>query len=87
MAVYKDGNLKSSISALADIVIRHGLPIPPARAQANEAVYEAAKKMLVGDSIDLPYTRTPISANLSRTTGFKFTQRKVDDFLRIWRVE
>lgn len=70
---------------VAPVVVQRGIPIPAGRGKHTE-VYHAALDMQVGDHIDIPYSRTPIANNLARKTGYAFTQRKVDDILRIWRT-
>lgn len=62
-----------------------GIPIPPAK-QQNLELYQTVATMPVGACIDIPYTRTPVANNLSRTFGYTFRQRKVGDVLRIWRT-
>lgn len=85
MALYK--------SALPDvvkdfeIVVNRGIPIPEPRAASNIALYNAAKGLEVGDSIDIPYCRVGIASNLARDTGYTFTQRKIGNILRIWRTK
>ena len=70
----------------AEVVIRRGIPIPASKSQSNGRLYALARKMEVGDCIDLPYTRTGVAGNLGRALGYEFTQRKVGDILRVWRT-
>lgn len=65
--------------------IEKGVPIP--NGKPRSPMYEAASKMEVGDSMLIPYSRGAVAHNLSRSTKFKFKQRKEGEFLRIWRVE
>jgi hypothetical protein len=72
--------------------VEKGVPIPTERKKQKDSVFSAAKLMEVGDCLTLPYTRNyPWASNLSRATGFKFTQRKVETedgpAIRIWRTE
>lgn len=67
--------------------IDKGVPIPPyAGQQRTSDIAETARHMEVGDSVLVPYTRSPIAHNMERATGFKFTQRKEGENLRIWRM-
>lgn len=59
------------------------VPLPAPRIDLAEAV----KDMKVGQSFVIPYTRHPRTANLARATGWKFTQAREGDNLRIWRTE
>jgi hypothetical protein len=86
MAIYKEGKPISGYSAFVP-VIKQGIPIPEARNETSIKVYEVALKMQIWDCIDVPYTRNPIAGNLSRATGYAFTQRKIGNILRIWRIE
>lgn len=70
--------------------IEKGLPIPPSQAIGvvrTSSVMQTARSMIIGDSIIVPYTRSPIAANMTRATGFKFSQRKIGKEMRIWRIE
>ena len=68
--------------------IDKGIPIPESRQEHTSPLYRAVKTMEVGDSIVLPYQRKGITHNLSRATGFKFTQAKISDTeMRLWRTE
>lgn len=69
-----------------DVVIKRGIPIPEPRNKSDSRLYGIARKMQVGDCIEIPYSRTGHAANLERSLGYTFTQRKVGDVLRIWRT-
>jgi hypothetical protein len=66
---------------------RMGVPIPEPKQAQNKELYTTVAQMPVGACVDVPYTRSPIASNLSRCFGYKFTQRRVGDMLRLWRVE
>lgn len=71
-------------------VIEKGVPIPPdVRPFVRiSPVMVAARAMEVGDSILIPATQGKQTAgNMGRATGFKFTQRREGDNIRIWRIE
>lgn len=71
------------------IIIEHNVPIPPPinnKPYKISPINETAERMKVGDSILVPYMRESLASSMSRHTGYTFTQRKVGDKLRIWRV-
>jgi len=68
--------------------IDKGVPLPPyAGLRRTSNLAETARAMEVGDSVLVPYTRKPVASNMERATGFKFTQRKEGENLRIWRMK
>jgi len=68
------------------LLIEKGVPIPELPRKGRSPVMVAARAMEIGDSIKIPYVRKPVASNMSRTTGFKFCQRREGDSLRIWRI-
>lgn len=66
------------------IEIKKGIPVPKPRISGLKPI---ASKMEVGDSVDLPYSRTPAAFNFAKITGNKFVQRRVGNVLRVWRTE
>mgnify|MGYP001298319382 CR=1 FL=1 len=70
-------------------VVHTDIPLPEERGSGHlwVEVYKTARKLKVGHCMDIAYTRQPIASNLARQTGYRFTQRKVGDLLRIWRTE
>lgn len=85
MTVYKSGKLISALTS-AEIVTHRGIPIPEPRSPSNLPLYNAARKLEVGDCIDIPYSRNGAAFNIARDTGYTFTQRKIGNILRIWRT-
>ncbi len=69
-------------------VIEKNVPMPYLRRSKYEAYFEAAKKMEIGDSFLIEYTRNhPVVGNIARATGFKFKQIRVSEtHLRVWRI-
>lgn len=81
--IYKNGK---PTETLAVPRIDNDVPIPP-RAGQLSPVMEAAHAMTIGDSILIPVACSKQMAdNLSLATGFKFTQRRQGDNIRIWRI-
>lgn len=86
MKVYKNGVLVPDLV----VQIRKDIPVPTER--YNGAVLSAtARKMEVGDSIDLPYSRKAYTSNMTKATGWKFTQRTTVlsnglKVIRVWRI-
>lgn len=74
-----------------EIPIEKGVPIPPRTdsfLKRTSLVMDAARSMVVGDSILIPASLgKQTTGNMSRATGFKFTQRRYGDNIRIWRIE
>lgn len=75
-----------------EIPIKKGVPIPE-HSRANTPIANAARRMEVGDCIDLPPARTSYVANMSRATDgvAYFTQRITKDetgkdVVRVWRI-
>lgn len=69
--------------------IQQGIPVPPAK--QSKYNFDTWK---VGDSILLPTLEAADSAQTSakswadrRGNGAKFTRRKVEDGIRLWRIE
>ena len=62
------------------------VPIPTSRGPGGELA-KALKDMKVGQSFLMPYTRKPVAGNLARATGWKFTQAREGESLRIWRIK
>ena len=63
--------------------IDKGIPLPPQRQKYPFVDME------VGDSIELEVTRSSVGtsiANCQRATGRKFTVRKTEKGIRVWRV-
>lgn len=72
-------------SWLDSLKFEDDVPLPTHR--QHGLVMEALKDLKVGQSFVVPYTRHPIAANIARATGWKFTQAKEGDKLRIWRIK
>lgn len=85
MPIFKSGKEVNSLLTY-QIVVNRGIPVPPPRAASNIPLYNAAKSLEVGDSIDIPYRRVGVASNLARDTGYVFSQRKIGNILRIWRT-
>ncbi len=84
---YRSGNLIPDMKLL-DIDKATSIPCPnDSFIERTSPTNEAARRMEVGDSICIPYTRSPIAHNMHRATGFTFTQRKHGIYLRIWRIK
>lgn len=67
--------------------IEKGVPIPPKMRVPRKAIFH---QMEVGDSVFMPgKKRNPLAytVHIRRTRGWKFTSRKVEGGVRIWRVE
>lgn len=79
--IYRDGK-----PCIEPIEIEQGVPIPEA-SRRTSLITEAARKMKVGNSIMVPYSRGPIVTMMVKATGFKFTQRRIGSKLRIWRIK
>ena len=88
MAVYVDGK-EVSTKLIEPLPIDKGLPIPPTliNFERHSALMATARAMEVGDSVEIDYERSPLASNMARATGFKFTQRKLGNKLRIWRIK
>ena len=89
MAFYRDGKL-----VVDELPIEKNIPIPKAapNMERTSPLYETARSMVVGDSVVIPHDRAhPYTSNMTRATGFKFTQRIVVidgvKMLRIWRTK
>lgn len=86
MTVYVDAKPAKSVTSPFDVVIKRGIPMPESYAKSNSKLYGIAAQMQIGDCIDIPYSRSGTASNLARAFGYEFTQRKVDNVLRIWRT-
>ena len=77
-----------TIYSMGKIQIHQDRPIPPRR--GFHPALETSKNMIIGDYIEIDYSKDSVILNMvpsmARESGFKFTQRKVGDKLRIWRV-
>lgn len=80
--IYRDGK-----PCPDPIKIEHGVPIPERAPTEASVIADAARAMKVGDSIVVPYSRNSFVSLMTKTTGFKFTQRKESKMLRIWRIK
>lgn len=78
--IYRDGK-----PCPEPIEIEHGIPIPAPK--ESSPISDAARKMKVGNSILVPYSRGPIVSTMVKATGFKFTQLRIGSKLRIWRIK
>lgn len=75
-----------------EIPIKKGIPVPE-HSRANTPIATAARKMQVGDCVDLPPARTSYVGNMTRATDgvAQFTQRVTkneagEDIVRVWRI-
>lgn len=69
------------------IKIETGIPVPPSQSK-NRALYEAVKKMEVGQSFLWPLAHRNNIGAMGRDLKMKFTTRAVDEITcRVWRVE
>lgn len=85
----KTAKLEAGVEAELEAGIEHNVDIPQGGRNWQKSVlpvYAQAAKMKIGDCVTTPYTRSPIASNLARLTGFRFTQRRIKDELRIWRI-
>lgn len=69
----------------AMITIEHGIPIP-------QKTKYPLEQLAIGDSFLCPKTTkskniTSLCVAYSKKTGFKYTVRKVEDGLRVWRIK
>lgn len=80
--IYRDGK-----PCIEPIEIEHGIPIPEMAIRRSSPVTEAARKMKIGDSIMVPYSRGSIASMMVKATGFRFTQLRIGSKLRIWRIK
>ena len=77
---------------MSDIQIESDVPLPASYVNGRPASYPF-RNMGVGQSIFIPATQvSPHHAAkrayaAARRTGFKFTCRKEEDGIRIWRIE
>lgn len=85
MTTYKSGPPRNSLDAHM-IVVNKGIPIPPTRAHSSLVLYNAARKLEPGESLDIPYRYVYFVFTLEADTGLKFTVRKIGNVLRIWRT-
>lgn len=78
--------LKVAIADSKKLPIKHG-PIGPngAGRPSTSPIVQTAREMKVGDFIELPYSRTSWAGHMTVRTGFKFSQRREGDIIRIWR--
>lgn len=66
-------------------LIEDDIPIPESR-EVDPELYKTARQMKIGQSILIDKQRAGLTANLTRSIGFKFTQRTTGDKMRIWRI-
>lgn len=77
---------------MSSISIESGVPLPASYINGRPASYPF-RKMEVGQSIFIPEEKvSPHHAAkrayaAGRRTGYKFTCRKVDGGVRVWRIE
>lgn len=67
---------------MSDIRIDRGIPIP----MRQNARYPF-REMRVGDSILLTGNSAGLTGQWARSTGWKFTTRKVEGGVRVWRTK
>lgn len=85
--IIKDGKPVEEPEA---VPIEKGVPIPADDRQFKRVspVMVAARAMEIGDSVVIPASQGKQTAgNMGRATGFKFTQRREGDNIRIWRIK
>jgi hypothetical protein len=75
---------------VSGFVIEDGIPIPPKRPKRPGAgLTDAARSMEVGQSLLVPGAKSTstVAGTLYRLRPMRYTSRKVEGGVRIWRVE
>ena len=70
----------------SEFKIEKAVPVPPKKGGGRAPKYPY-RDLEVGDSFFVPGIKTTGASDAGKRLGLKFTQRRVDGGMRVWRVE